>query len=105
MAEKRVLLFTVPACIPCHALKEWFENRGLEYLEISAEGLRRLDQKVFENVLEQIRRVTKCVVDNSPYPTFPAVCVVDDDKRVWISNDGLEDVSGMVEKINATLST
>ncbi len=101
---KQIIVFTVPKCSPCSALKEALTLRNIEYLEISARGLKHLDRTAFLSVLNNIAAVTKCIVDGKPDPSFPAVCIVSNNDRIWISNDGLVDIGGMLEKIESVLN-
>lgn len=87
----KVYVYTTTMCEPCTKLKAWLAQRGIGYVEITKQSLG-------EPELAALRRSIK-KVSKADSPTLPAVCITEDGKDIWVSNDGQCDIGPMTRRI------
>ena len=92
-----IILYSVPLCEPCKALKKWMNENNIAFSE---QNMRLLDKRAQESVKEKIMTVSRY-----DHATVPAICIQSRIGEQWISNHGECDVSEMIREIQIFLAS
>lgn len=88
MNEVRVRVYSLKTCIPCDRMKAWLHTNGIPFTV-----------KYLDNVTEKRRNIFReAFISRTGYHFVPMVRILIGSEKIWISNEGHEEIQYKVKK-------
>lgn len=89
MLKPRLRVYSLKTCVPCDKMKEWLRANGIPF------EVRPLDSVATESRRNIFR---EAFTRRTGYRFVPIVCILIGRKKIWISNEGREEIQFKVKK-------